>query len=214
MAEQLGFYTIDPIELQKHTNDPNPILAVKSSRGIIYAPMLKYLDCYEHIFWDMLQAIPTSENNFIYLMFNSKTKLIKIGKSKKPQYGEKTLQSEEPEITMIAVWEANAQTETSLHQKCKDKYICGEWFKLTLKDMAAIKDNKDTEKASLADSIPNSTTNPFSEIFFERIYSLILIVSCCMFLLLRFNQLFLLIPFPIILDCWYNDSCYERNYAP
>lgn len=148
MAEQLGFYTIDPIELQKFTEDPNPAIAVKGTRGVIFTPMLKQLDYYEYIFGPIQSITPSIGVNFIYLMFNSKTNLVKIGKSKNPAFREKTLQSEEPEISLIAVWQASHQTETELHRQYKDKRVRGEWFKLALKDMTSIKDYMDaTTKA-------------------------------------------------------------------
>lgn len=111
--------------------------------------MLRYLDLYEFIFGKPATVFPQPGKNFIYLMFNSKTHLVKIGKSKNPGFREKTLQSEEPEITMIAVWEATDQVERNLHQQYQHKRIRGEWFKLSFEELREIKAQMDQISTTL-----------------------------------------------------------------
>lgn len=63
-----------------------------------------------------------------YLMKNKLNGLYKIGKSINPKYRERTLQSQEPEIEMVKVWEEDI--ENVLHTKYKKHRKRGEWFKL------------------------------------------------------------------------------------
>jgi len=69
------------------------------------------------------------DNTKTYLIKNKRNGLYKIGRSKNPLKREKTLQSEEPDILMIKVWDGNI--ERDLHIKYKDYRIRGEWFKLS-----------------------------------------------------------------------------------
>ena len=68
-------------------------------------------------------------NQKTYIMKDSSTNLIKIGKAINPKYREKTLQSEKPTISLFAVCEDNIESE--LHKKFEDKRVRGEWFNLT-----------------------------------------------------------------------------------
>jgi hypothetical protein len=61
-------------------------------------------------------------------MKDNTTGLYKIGKSKNPEYREKTLQSEKPTIKMIKVFESDI--ESDLHKEFADVRVRGEWFKL------------------------------------------------------------------------------------
>lgn len=63
-----------------------------------------------------------------YIMKDSTTGLYKIGKSKNPEYREKTLQSEKPTIKMIKIFDSNI--ESDLHREFADVRVRGEWFKL------------------------------------------------------------------------------------
>lgn len=63
-----------------------------------------------------------------YIMKDSSTGLYKIGKSKNPEYRERTLQSEKPTIKMIKVFHSDIESE--LHKEFADVRVRGEWFKL------------------------------------------------------------------------------------
>lgn len=83
-----------------------------------------------------------SENQrcYIYLMIDTSTDYHKIGISNKPDYREKTLQSEKPTIEMIASREYPNRKiaysfEQALHSTYKDKRIRGEWFDLNQDDV-------------------------------------------------------------------------------
>jgi site-specific DNA-adenine methylase len=71
----------------------------------------------------------TIKNQQTYLMKNKRNGLYKIGKSKNPRIREKTLQSEEPTVEMVKIWEEDI--ESTLHKKYAKQRVRGEWFKLT-----------------------------------------------------------------------------------
>jgi len=63
-----------------------------------------------------------------YLMKDENTGLYKIGKSIKPKYRERTLQSEKPSIKMV--WNIAKDIESYLHDLYKEVRVRGEWFSL------------------------------------------------------------------------------------
>jgi len=70
-----------------------------------------------------------------YLMMDSKG-YTKIGKANNPQIREKTLQSENPTIELIAICKEDVEKE--LHLKYKEYRVRGEWFKLNDKQIKYI----------------------------------------------------------------------------
>jgi hypothetical protein len=76
---------------------------------------------------------------YIYVMLNSRNGLYKIGRSNNPIKRENTLQSEEPEISMLFQVPGTHEVETRLHQQYSSKRIRGEWFRLEQSDIDAIK---------------------------------------------------------------------------
>lgn len=81
----------------------------------------------------------TSNTNYIYLMLNTRSGYYKIGRSNDPEKREKTLQAEEPDITLIHKWPAPAEYEKKLHDRFKPKRSRGEWFELSQVDVIEIK---------------------------------------------------------------------------
>lgn len=87
---------------------------------------------------------PKEPECYTYLMKDEKTGYYKIGMSKKPEYRERTLQSEKPTITLLASRgyysreEARSQ-EKNLHQKYGYARVRGEWFCLSYDDVLNIK---------------------------------------------------------------------------
>jgi hypothetical protein len=67
---------------------------------------------------------------YVYLMINKRNSLYKIGRSTSPQYREKTLQSEEPEVHLLWKLLARKEDEVHLHQLFKTSRVRGEWFDL------------------------------------------------------------------------------------
>lgn len=80
---------------------------------------------------------------FVYLMQDEINGYYKIGISNKPDYRERTLQSEKPSIEMIAckrfpTRKIALSIESALHSAYNQQRIRGEWFKLDDVDVAAI----------------------------------------------------------------------------
>lgn len=63
-----------------------------------------------------------------YLMFDSNTNYVKIGKSVDPRFRESTLQSEKPSISLFAI--CPADIEKDLHKTYSNNRVRGEWFDL------------------------------------------------------------------------------------
>ena len=68
---------------------------------------------------------------FVYLMRNGRNGLVKIGRSKTPALRESTLQSEEPEISMLFFFSGSDEIERSLHDRYALLRVRGEWFRLS-----------------------------------------------------------------------------------
>lgn len=67
----------------------------------------------------------------LYIMFNSRNGLYKIGYSNDPTKREKTLQSQEPEVELLGAWHGGKKLEYELHKQYASKRVRGEWFNLT-----------------------------------------------------------------------------------
>ena len=85
----------------------------------------------------------TFEGCYVYLMRDNTNGYHKIGISNKPEYREKTLQSEKPSIEMLACKKFPTRKiaesiESALHTTYSQQRIRGEWFKLDDVDVAAI----------------------------------------------------------------------------
>jgi hypothetical protein len=81
---------------------------------------------------------------FVYLMKDETNGYYKIGISNKPEYREKTLQSEKPTIVLLSAKEYPTRIiaeaiESALHKAFESKRIRGEWFELDEKDVREIK---------------------------------------------------------------------------
>lgn len=75
---------------------------------------------------------------FVYLMRNERNGFIKIGCSKSPAYREKTLQSEEPEVSLLFAYLGEPDLERGLHKLFASKRIRGEWFALSEEDIRTV----------------------------------------------------------------------------
>jgi len=137
LFEKLNYLTINPLMFQDHKGET--LMIAKGVKGVLPVLMLDKKFFYEMFFdkKEKMNLIPGDE--FIYLMLNLRNSLVKIGLSKNPNFREKTLQSEEPEIGLITFWKAPKQVERELHKQFKDKRQRGEWFKLSFSDLKTIK---------------------------------------------------------------------------
>ena len=117
-------------------------LKTNDLEGIAFVPSIKRTEAFKSIFKDSIHKNKDAlvEENKIYLMFNSRNGFTKIGRSKNPSLRERTLQGQEPEITILAWWQGPISLEKDLHQKFDSKRIRGEWFDLSIKNLMAIRD--------------------------------------------------------------------------
>ena len=109
-----------------------------------YIQILKY-ELPEHEFLKMGEKGNDKRDGcHVYLMIDTTNDFYKIGISNKPQYREKTLQSQKPTVELICSKEypkrLMAETiESSLHKLYDSKRIRGEWFELSNQDVSDIK---------------------------------------------------------------------------
>lgn len=76
---------------------------------------------------------------FIYLLLDERSGYVKIGRAKDPSARERTLQSENPCVSMIYRGPADASLENELHQEYAEFRVRGEWFKLSKTQIDDIK---------------------------------------------------------------------------
>jgi hypothetical protein len=111
---------------------------ITKSKGVIYVPTIDKLKFYRQFFGDIYNQEKPKNENVVYLLLEMKSGHIKIGRSIKITYREKTLQAQAPTIETIAFWKAPKEVETHLHKTFASKRLRGEWFKLTFTDMKII----------------------------------------------------------------------------
>jgi len=114
------------------------IEAFFKKEGITYLSLL-FTQCLLNLKVDehekKLLGLENTKSKFFntYLMKDSHTGYIKIGKAMNPNKREKSLKCGNPTIKLIAV--CNQNIETKLHQRFKDKRVSGEWFNLSNNDI-------------------------------------------------------------------------------
>lgn len=91
---------------------------------------------------------PPVKSGFIYLCRNARTGLTKIGFSTQPKVREGTLQSEEPDISMIFVAPGTMKKERHLHGVFSTQRVRGEWFDLSELDYVLIKSSFSSKEAA------------------------------------------------------------------
>jgi len=136
--EKSGFFTTTSQELKQFEGKSAVMMAI-NQRGIFNLKLIDKVDFFRNFFSNHdLATVTTSVREFVYLMINTDTSLIKIGTSQNPTYRERTLHSQEPVVHLIAKWNCSKELEKSLHEKYKHKRIRGEWFRLNLNDLKEI----------------------------------------------------------------------------
>lgn len=118
----------------------NGTLIVKNKIAIDYVPFINRKEAFKDIFSTDYEKVFAEAGNKIYLMFNPRNGYTKIGRSIKPKTREKTLQGEDPETEIIALWNSPKATEKKLHNEFNAKRIRGEWFDLGVSDFLKIKE--------------------------------------------------------------------------
>ena len=132
LYKKRGFYYWQPP--QKDRVRPKPI----ALRTKDLDEALKNLD----EIWEEFESAQYIESGNVYLMKNDLNSRIKIGRTKgEPVYRERTLQSQEPEVSLIfhrEVGDMNG-TESFLHNFFASKRLRGEWFELSDDDIEKAK---------------------------------------------------------------------------
>jgi len=135
--EKLGFFTTTNLELRQFEGK-GAVMMSNAPRGIQKIRLIDKAAFYRNCFNDNYMSELVEGSEYVYLMLNTDTSLIKIGTSKNPRYRERTLHSQEPAIHLIAMWRCNKIVEKELHKQYSDKHKRGEWFRLSIKDIYAI----------------------------------------------------------------------------
>lgn len=135
--EKSGFFTTTSEEL-KQFEGKNAVMMAFSQRGIFNLKLINKVDFLRDFFSNNFDTKVELISEYVYLMVNTDTSLIKIGTSKNPKYREKTLHSQEPVVHLVAKWNCSKELEKKLHQIYKQKRVRGEWFRLDLNDLKEI----------------------------------------------------------------------------
>ncbi|HAN79500.1 MAG TPA: hypothetical protein DCQ31_17905 [Bacteroidales bacterium] len=120
------------IALKKLTKDYKQLINKEIEN---YQPILKR----ENIITEV-KSQSNNEECHVYLMVDTTNGYYKIGISNKPEYREKTLQSEKPTIELIIAKKFPTRLiaesiEKALHNSFENKRLRGEWFNLPPKDV-------------------------------------------------------------------------------
>ena len=145
--EREGFSTFTQEEREKlKTLDTHGILI--SNEPIITLPTINKKKFYTEFFKEVDRENLSNEDK-VYLMYDFHTDLTKIGYSKNPKVREHTLQSEKPDIILLAFWSANKQIEKIVHKKYANKRLRGEWFNLDFRDYKEIKEYMESYQSQI-----------------------------------------------------------------
>lgn len=142
--EKRGFFTTTNLEL-KQFKGQSVVMVSLAERGIFKLEFIDKTQYYRDFFNNIYATEVVAEQEYVYLMVNNDTSLIKIGTSKNPVYRERTLHSQEPSINLIAMWCCGKNIERKLHSKFRSLRVRGEWFRLTIPDLAELEAFMDAE---------------------------------------------------------------------
>ncbi len=139
--EKEGYFTVTNIEIDElKTYGGNGTIYSIHHKGIKRIDLIPKIEFYREVFNGNYDYVSKNISQYVYLMINTNTSLIKIGFSKNPKYRERTLHSQEPEVHLIACWNGDRNIEAELHKKFKDKRIRGEYFRLSFQDLHILRD--------------------------------------------------------------------------
>lgn len=106
----------------------------------VYLRTLTEKELYRELFsFDYSSFAIEDDKKYVYLIHSQSNGYFKIGYSKNPLKREKTLQAEEPDISLLKIWEGDGALEKSLHQKYSHLRVRGEWFELTIRELFELK---------------------------------------------------------------------------
>lgn len=142
LFEGLNYFTVTNEDFEHVKGKRFDMMLPAGYKGIVFVPFAKTTKTKQDttiVKQTKQKSKEDSQDNFVYIMHNRRNGYFKIGKSVDPEYREKTLQAEEPDIILIDKWEAASHIETTLHGKFRDKRKRGEWFALTDDDISTIR---------------------------------------------------------------------------
>ena len=120
------------------------IMPNRGKRGVDSILRVDILEFYRSYFTRENLTKDKQSQPKVYLMYDKKENLIKIGKTKnklkkrRKGVAEPTLRASDPMIEIITAWEATKELETKLHLEYDSKRIRGEWFDLRVNDLQNI----------------------------------------------------------------------------
>jgi hypothetical protein len=135
--EKNGYFTISSLELEQFKGK-DAVGMVVNEKGYKVLRFIDKKNYYRNFFNNNINIPKSKDKNYVYLMLNEDTSLIKIGYSNDPSYRERTLHSKEPAVHLIACWEASKEKERALHKMFDSKRRRGEWFRLTFPELAEL----------------------------------------------------------------------------
>lgn len=135
--EKQNFFTVTSLELKQFSGQYSVMMS-SAPRGIFKLDLIDPKEFYQDFFNNIVNQTVEKGKEYVYLMVNTDTALIKIGKSIDPLYRERTLHSKEPSVCLVAMWCCDQQIEKELHLKFAHKRVRGEWFRLTISDLTAL----------------------------------------------------------------------------
>ncbi len=132
------------IQLYKSHNNLRIVIRklVKEYRELVRQKIADYKPLEQESLASLTESI-YDEECYVYLMIDTTNSHHKIGISNKPEWREKTLQSEKPTIELLASKKfinrkIAASFEKALHETYSNKRIRGEWFLLNVKEIKEI----------------------------------------------------------------------------
>lgn len=135
--QKMGYFTVTDAELEPYKGKN---IGMMAKSPIFRLRTINRTEFYQDLFNSNFCMSEDKGFDYVYLMLNEDTSLIKIGTSQTPKFREKTLQSEEPRINMIAKWRCDKNVEKQLHSKFIKKRERGEWFRLNILDLKEIEE--------------------------------------------------------------------------
>lgn len=94
-----------------------------------------------NIKWNIENPAPPAieeKTTYLYIIRNNRNGYFKIGKSINPKHREKTLQSEDPDITLLYIWHCENSIESKIHKKFRPNRKRGEWFEFADQEMVSV----------------------------------------------------------------------------
>lgn len=143
LFERLGYWTYGNELAKELKTKRGNIILLPGYKGIMFVPfagepLLEQSPKSSKTEIEKIQSVK-NDIHYVYLMFNKHNRYHKIGRSVKPEYRERTLQGQEPDIELVEKWIASSEVESMLHRKYKEKRKRGEWFDLNENDIEEIK---------------------------------------------------------------------------